>query len=67
MCLRDLRLLAQPFHFLFNVLTLLIDYVYDFCHLADPDVGPTVLLRDVDHMFPCWSVRPQVCLFLFGE
>ena len=25
------------------------DYVYDFCPLSDPDVGPIVLVRDVEH------------------
>ena len=26
------------------------DYVYDFCPLPDPDVGPSVLVCDVEHI-----------------
>ena len=33
-------------HFIFPHIS---DYVYDFCPLPDPDVGPSVLVCDVEH------------------
>ena len=35
---------AEPLHFPHDA-----DYVYGFCPLPDPDVCPSVLLRDVEH------------------
>ena len=50
-----------PFHFSHSV-----DYIYEFCPLPDPDVGPSIFVCDVEHayFFPFWSVRPQVCSVL---
>ena len=50
-----------PFHFSYSV-----DYIYDFCPLPDPDVGLSIFVCDVEHIyfFPFWSVRPQVCSVL---
>ena len=48
-----------PFHFSHSV-----HYIYDFCPLPDPDVGPFVFLCDVEHIFSFWSVRPKVCSVL---
>ena len=36
------------------------DSVCDFCPLPNPDVGPSVLVCDVKHTFPFWSMSPQV-------
>ena len=33
-----------PFHFSHNV-----DYIYEFCPLPDPDVGPSIFVCDVEH------------------
>ena len=33
-----------PFHF-----SLTADYVHDFCPLPNPHIGPSVLVRDVEH------------------
>ena len=42
------------------------DYVNEFCHLSDPDVGLCILVCDVGgNFFPFWSVWPQVCSVLF--
>ena len=41
-----------------------VHYIYDFCPLPDPDVGPSIFVCDVEHTFPFWSVRPQVCSVL---
>ena len=30
-------------------LSRIVDYVYDFCPLSDPGVGPSVLVCDVEH------------------
>ena len=50
----------EPFHFSHSV-----DYIYDFCPLPDPDVGPSIFACDVEHTsFHFWSVRPQVCSVL---
>ena len=40
------------------------DYIYDFCPHPDPDVGLSIIVCDVEHTFPFWSVRPQVCAVL---
>ena len=33
-----------PFHFPHSV-----DYIYEFCPLPDPDVGPSIFVCDVEH------------------
>ena len=33
-----------PFHFSHSV-----DYIYEFCPLPDPDVGPSIFVCDVEH------------------
>ena len=33
-----------PFHFSHSV-----HYIYDFCPLPDPDVGPSIFVCDVEH------------------
>ena len=33
-----------PFHFSHSV-----DYIYEFCPLPDPDVGPSICVRYVEH------------------
>ena len=49
-----------PFHFSHS-----IHYIYDFCPLPDPDVGPSIFVCDVEHTsFHVGSVRPQVCSVL---
>ena len=37
-------LCPRPFHF-----SHIADYIYDFCHRPDPDVGHSILVRDVEH------------------
>ena len=43
-----------PFHFSHSV-----EYIYEFCPLPNPDVGPSIFVCDVEH-----TVRPQVCSVL---
>ena len=49
-----------PFHFSHSV-----DYIYEFCPLPDPDVGPSIFVCDVEHTsFHFGLCRPQVCSVL---
>ena len=44
------------------------DYVYDFCPLPDPDVGPSVLVCDVEHTsFHFGLCGRKFVVSLFGE
>ena len=50
-----------PFHFSNSV-----DYIYDFCHLPDPDVGLSILVCDVEHtsyFFGLCGRKFVMCLF----
>ena len=39
-----------PFHFSHSV-----DYIYEFCPLPDPDVGPSIFVCDVEHCHEFWE------------
>ena len=44
------------------------DYIYDFCPLPDPDVGPSVIVHDDEHTsFHAGVCGRQFVLCLFGE
>ena len=50
-----------PFHFSHSV-----DYIYEFCPLPDPDVGPSIFVCDVEHTsfhFGLCSRKFILCLF----
>ena len=50
-----------PFHFSYSV-----DYIYDFCHLPDPDVGLSIFVCDVEHTsfhFGLCGCKFVLCLF----
>ena len=59
-----------PFHFSHSV-----DYIYEFCPLPDPDVGPSIFVCDVEHTsfhFGLCGRKFVLCLFgqcpfLFGK
>ena len=48
-----------PFHF-----SHIVDYIYEFCPLPDPDVGPSIFVCDVEHTYFHFGLRPQVCSVL---
>ena len=50
-----------PFHFSHSV-----DYIYEFCPLPDPDVGPSIFVCYVEHTsfhFGLCSRKFVLCLF----
>ena len=50
-----------PFHFSHSV-----HYIYDFCPLADPDVGPSIFVCDIEHTsfhFGLCGCKFVLCLF----
>ena len=50
-----------PFHFSHSV-----HYIYDFCPLPDPDVGPSIFVSDVEHTsfhFDLCGHKFVLCLF----
>ena len=52
-----------PFHFSHNV-----DYIYEFCPLSDPDVGPSIFVCDVEHTFFHFGMcGRKFVLCLFGQ
>ena len=52
-----------PFHFDHSV-----DYIYEFCPLPDPDVGPSIFVCDVEHTsFHFGLCGRKFVLCLFGE
>ena len=52
-----------PFHFSHSV-----DYIYEFCPLPDPDVGPSIFLCDVEHTsFHFGLCGRKFVLCLFGQ
>ena len=51
-------------HFIF----LSVDYIYEFCPLPDPDVGPSIFVCDVEHTsFHFGLCGPKFVLCLFGQ
>ena len=45
-----------------------VDYVYDFCPLPDPDVGLSIIVRDVEHTsFQFGLCARKFVLCLFGQ
>ena len=52
-----------PFHFSHSV-----DYIYEFCPLPDPDVGPSIFVCDVEHTsFHFGLCGRTFVLCLFGQ
>ena len=52
-----------PFHFSHSV-----DYIYEFCPLPDPDVGPSIFVCDVEHTsFHFGLCGRKFVLCLFGK
>ena len=52
-----------PFHFSHSV-----DYIYEFCPLPDPDVGPSIFVCDVEHTsFHFGLCGRKFVLCLFGQ
>ena len=52
-----------PFHFPHSV-----HYIYDFCPLPDPDVGPSIFVCDVEHTsFQFGLCGRKFVLCLFGQ
>ena len=52
-----------PFHFSHSV-----DYIYEFCPLPGPDVGPSIFVCDVEHTsFHFGLCGRKFVLFLFGQ
>ena len=52
-----------PFHF-----SHIADYIYDFCSLPDPDVGPSIFVCDVEHTsFHFGRCDRKFVLCLFGQ
>ena len=52
-----------PFHFSHSV-----NYIYDFCPLPDPDVGPSIFACDVEHTsFHFGMCGRKFVLCLFGQ
>ena len=47
-----------PFHFSHSV-----DYIYEFCPLPDPDVGPSIFVCDVEHILLSILVCAAASLF----
>ena len=50
-----------PFHFSHSV-----DYIYEFCPLPNPDVGPSIFVCDVEHTsfhFGLCGCKFVLCLF----
>ena len=50
-----------PFHFSHSV-----DYIYEFCPLPNPDVGPSIFVCDVEHTsvhFGLCGRKFVLCLF----
>ena len=62
--LRRLICPAQD-HFIFSHS---VDYIYEFCPLPDPDVGPSILLCDVEHTYFYFGMcGRKFVLCLFGQ
>ena len=54
---------SGPFHFSHSV-----DYIYEFCPLPDPDVGPSICVCDVEHTsFHFGMCGRKFVLCLFGQ
>ena len=52
-----------PFHFSHSV-----DYIYEFCPLPNPDVGPSIFVCDVEHTsFHFGLCGRKFVLCLFGQ
>ena len=52
-----------PFHFSHSV-----DYIYEFCPLPDPDVGPSIFVCEVEHTsFHFGVCGRKFVLCLFGQ
>ena len=52
-----------PFHF-----SHCVDYIYEFCPLLDPDVGPSIFVCDVEHTsFHFGLCGRKFVLCLFGQ
>ena len=52
-----------PFHFSY-----IVDYIYDFCPLPDPDVGISIFVCDVEHTsFHFGLCGCKFVLYLFGQ
>ena len=52
-----------PFHFSHSV-----DYIYEFCPLPNPDVGPSIFICDVEHTsFHLGLCGRKFVLCLFGQ
>ena len=63
----SLRRLIRPAqdHFIFSHS---VHYIYDFCHLPDPDVGPSIFVCDVEHTsFHFGLCGRKFVLCLFGQ
>ena len=53
-----------PFHFFSHS----VDYIYEFCPLPDPDVGPSIFVCDVEHTsFHFGLCGRKFVLCLFGQ
>ena len=62
--LRRLICPAQE-HFIFSHS---VDYIYEFCPLPDPDVGPSIFVCDVEHTsFHFGLCGRKFVLYLFGQ
>ena len=48
-----------PFHFSHSV-----DYIYEFCPLPNPDVGPSIFVCDVEHTSFHFGLCGRVCSVL---